>query len=153
MGRGKMKVFHLSDRLRKPFLFCHIKIRLFFGYRCRIHQITLSRKTGNTNQILLICLIEQPQLRSHRIFFQIFIFNDTVVHGIGNPPHAFQITFQVHGCLIQQLLRALRHHAFHTVHKQMIHGNAEHAHGEQRNNGKRKRQSHLHRQRLFLHIF
>ena len=115
-----MKVLHLSDRIDKPFLPHNIQIAFLICDRSCRYQISLIRVTGNADQVILICLIEQIHFLIHRIHGKILILDDTVIHRIGNTAHIPKIGFQIDRGLVQKLLGTLDRHIFHTIDKTVI---------------------------------
>ena len=87
MGDGKMKVFQLAYRILKPLLPEHGNARLDIGNRRCCHQLSVTGIAGNADKIVLIGLVKKIHLLIQSIDSQILILNDTVIHGIGDPPH------------------------------------------------------------------
>ena len=126
----KMKIFHLSHCFPEPFLLCYVHIFFFSCNRHCLYQIAIAGITGNADQILFIGIIQKVHLLYHILRCQILILDHRIIHGIRDPTHIFKITFQIDRCLIQKLHCIFRHHCFHSVSEQMVHGNTESSHGK-----------------------
>ena len=105
----KVKIFQLILRIDKPVLQCDCHISFLICDRRRLHQLAIVCIAGDADQIVLVGLIQQGHFLIHTLLFQVFVFNDTVIHRIGDPAHTAQIILQIDCCLFQQLAGVFPH--------------------------------------------
>ena len=146
-----MEIFQLIFCILKPFLGRNRRILFFICHRCRLNELSVVRITGNADQVILICLIQQRHFFVQIFIFQILILDHTVIHRIGNPSHAAQIILQIDRCLLQQLAGVFLHQRLFFSGKLFIKQHAQKTQTAYRDD--RKRQCDRHLYASCAHIF
>ena len=128
MRRGKMQILNLLSCLHKPLLLFQINRLLSRGDRPCCQNRTILRHTDNTDKIVLIFLIQQVHLLVDGLLGQVFIFDDIVIHEIGDVHHITDVAVQVPADLFQHLFVVFQSHLPCVANKLCIERNSHEQH-------------------------
>ena len=124
----KMQILNLLSCLYKPLLLFQINRLLSRSDRPCCQNRAILRHTDNAYKIVLIFLIQQVHFLVDGLLGQILIFDDVVIHKVGDVHHFTDVAVQIPADLFQHLLVVLQCHLPCIAHKLCIERNSHEQH-------------------------